>query len=491
VASLCLLLACRPQTVAAERAPAAKDSVGPLWEKGAAYGFDLHSTAFVDLGQARTAVHYQLDGVLTVTVADEREGRATLHLRLLAPKTTGLSPGGIEAPERFSHDLEEGDAIAIVAGGKLVELGFREGAATPVVTTFRQLAASLQVAVARGAKDALAEEYDTTGRYLAAYAFEHATGTLLKTKIRYLAPLGSPKGPSLLPTVTGSEGRIRVSPGGRLESLVQKDALAMEGAGMPIRAETTLELRLRKVEQVEAAAPAALLAGFTRVAASEPAASQAQARGLDQARTGGASFRELVSRLRVAGDERDASLFNALAAALRTEAGAPAQAVRMVVAGSRLSPVLVDGLGAAACPACEAALIELLRALPADTQARALHALARFGNPGEPAIAAMKARLAEQAYDPTALYALGAYARLFAERGKPEKAAELGRLLVGRLEEARGSMQKIVALRAVENSGRPEALSLLPRFTDDQDASVRGAARLAAAAIGNTDGRSR
>ena len=489
MASLCLLFACRPRAINADHAAI---TPGPRWEKGATYHFDLHSTALVDLGHSATAIHYELGGDLTIAVVDERDGRATLHLRLIDPRIKGLSPGGIEAPERLARDLEEGEAIAILAAGKLVELGFLEGAPTPVVATFKQLAAGLQVAVARGAKNALAEEYDTSGRYLAVYAFDHAAGTLLKTKIRYLATPGSPNGPSLIPSVTGSEGRIRVSHAGRLESLVLKDALAMEGAGMPIRAETTLELRLRKIEPVGTAIrPAAPLASFTRVAASEPVGTRARVQGLDQARTGGASFRELVSRMRAEGDERAPHLFNALAAALRTEAGAPAQAVRMILAGSRLASTLVDGLGAAACPACESALIELLRAPPADIEARALHALARFQRPGDLAITAMKARLEQQAYDPAALYALGAYARIFGDRDKPEKAAELGRFLVRRLEDATGSMQKIVALRAIENAGRPEALSLLPRFTGDEDASVRDAARLAAAAISDAKGRSR
>jgi hypothetical protein len=101
----------------------------------------------------------------------------------------------------------------------------------------------------------------------------------------------------------------------------------------------------------------------------------------------------------------------------------------------------------------------------------------------------MKARLEEQAYDPTALYTLGAYARLFGQQGNPGKAAELGNFLVRRLERATDSMQKIVALRAIENAGCAQALSLLPRFTDDQDESVKGAAKLAAAAIANSDGR--
>jgi len=118
-----------------------------------------------------------------------------------------------------------------------------------------------------------------------------------------------------------------------------------------------------------------------------------------------------------------------------------------------------------------------------------LHALARFQNPGDRAVAAMKARLEEQAYDPTALYTLGAYARLFGQQGNPGKAAELGNFLVRRLERATDSMQKIVALRAIENAGCAQALSLLPRFTDDQDESVKGAAKLAAAAIANSDGR--
>lgn len=490
LALVCLLLACRPGGVRTDNGVTAKDPAGPIWDKGAAYRFDLHATALVDLGESWTAIHYELNSDLTISVVEERDGRTTLHLRLVEPKVRGLAPGGIEAPDRLSRDLREGDAVAVLAAGKMVAFGFRKSTPNSVVNTFRQLAAGLQVAVARGAKDDLQEEYDTTGRYLAAYTFDHATGTVCKTKVRYLALLGNSGGPSMLPRVIGSEGRIRVSRGMRLESVVLSDELAIGNAEMPIRAQTELELRLHAIEEARVTeAPASFLAGFTMVAASESAGADAHAQGLDRARTGGASFREIVSRMRAQGKARDAGLFNALAASLRTEAGAPAQAVRMVAARSDLSSVLVDGLGAASCPACESALIDLLGTPSPDIKASVLHALARFQNPGDRAVAAMKARLEEQAYDPTALYTLGAYARLFGQQGNPGKAAELGNFLVRRLERATDSMQKIVALRAIENAGCAQALSLLPRFTDDQDESVKGAAKLAAAAIANSDGR--
>ena len=156
-----------------------------------------------------------------------------------------------------------------------------------------------------------------------------------------MALLGSPGGPSMLPKVAGSAGRIRVSPEGCLESLILRDELDVGNAESPIRAQTELELRLRAVEQsrfVEASAP--FLAGFTMVAASEPAGANARAPGLDQARTGGASFDQIVSRLRAHGDKPDPSLFNGLAATLRREAGAPTQALRMLEAKSELSSTL-------------------------------------------------------------------------------------------------------------------------------------------------------
>jgi len=225
LALVCLLLACRPGGVRTDNGVTAKDPAGPIWDKGAAYRFDLHATALVDLGESWTAIHYELNSDLTISVVEERDGRTTLHLRLVEPKVRGLAHGGIEAPDRLSRDLREGDAVAVLAAGKMVAFGFRKSTPNSVVNTFRQLAAGLQVAVARGAKDDLQEEYDTTGRYLAAYTFDHATGTVCKTKVRYLALLGNSGGPSMLPRVIGSEGRIRVSRGMRLESVVLRACL--------------------------------------------------------------------------------------------------------------------------------------------------------------------------------------------------------------------------------------------------------------------------
>jgi len=112
---------------------------------------------------------------------------------------------------------------------------------------------------------------------------------------------------------------------------------------MPIRAQTELELRLHAIEEARVTeAPASFLAAspwWRRPSLPGPMRMLRAGSGKNR----GASFREIVSRMRAQGKARDAGLFNALAASLRTEAGAPAQAVRMVAARSDLSSVLVDG----------------------------------------------------------------------------------------------------------------------------------------------------
>ena len=92
LALVCLLLACRPGGVRTDNGVTAKDPAGPIWDKGAAYRFDLHATALVDLGESWTAIHYELNSDLTISVVEERDGRTTLHLRLVEPKVRGLAP---------------------------------------------------------------------------------------------------------------------------------------------------------------------------------------------------------------------------------------------------------------------------------------------------------------------------------------------------------------------------------------------------------------
>jgi len=106
-ALVCLLLGLSPGGVRTDNGVTAKDPAGPIWDKGAAYRFDLHATALVDLGESWTAIHYELNSDLTISVVEERDGRTTLHLRWLSRRS--------EALPRWNRGA--GQAVARPAGG--------------------------------------------------------------------------------------------------------------------------------------------------------------------------------------------------------------------------------------------------------------------------------------------------------------------------------------------------------------------------------------
>jgi hypothetical protein len=483
------------------------------WASGKTYLFELHSGVTIDIGSGRKAVSYGLSSRAEISVVEHAEGRETLHLRLVEPAIENHLQGDKSNLDRLVRELQERDCVFVLSGGRIVEFGLRRGAPSLSANTLKQIAASLQVAVPRGSQGGSWEEYDTTGRYEAQYRFDEGSQSYLKKKLRYLALLGRPtarNGSSIqiVPEVVKSEGRIRLSSDGRLESVESRDDLVIRGAQVPFHSSTSIGLRLVSVaEMLPGGNLNSPLSVFELTPASEPDGPKANIEALDKARTEGATFREIVARVEadraghaaVSGAKStkgklggasalqgsdskavgDPKLFDALAASLRSQDGAVREAVRMTVSKPAISMTLIDALSSASCSECEAALIGMLASENRDVKNRALYGLARMPRPGDKAVATMKQILEKKPYDPTALYALGSYSRRFRDDGKLEHASELGELLTKRLSSAVGSMQVVTVLRAIGNSGYAGALAAVSRYVDDANGTVQGASILA------------
>jgi HEAT repeat protein len=379
-----------------------------------------------------------------------------------------------------------------------VEFGFRLGTPAIVRNTFRQIAAGLQVAIPKGKASAYKEEYDTTGRYVAEYAAGSTPGAYSKRKVRYLSILGQPVGSAgtsvqVIPEVSLSEGQIKLSSGGQLETLSLRDDLVVTGAQVPIHSSNLLDLKLTSVRPAVALL-APILSMFSIVSASQPDGEKPAVDALDRARTGGATFRAILSQLEVSqqpakkaadgksnvdGVEVDPRIFVALSASLRSEPGAVAKAVKAAMTKPAVSSIIIDAMGAASSPDCENALSEMVNSDRADIRRHSLLALARTPKPGAKALATMNGILEKEPYDQLALFALGSYSRRFRDTGGLDKAAELGEFLVQRLVTARGPVQRLTAFRAIENSGYAGSLSAVASYVDDRDEMVRRAAILA------------
>lgn len=481
---------------------------GAMWGAGKTYDFHLRSTAMVDFGSPSSTISYELDASPRIIVIDQREDRTTLYVRLLGVTITNRLANGGSDFDRLAQELREGACLVVLSGGRLVELGLRKGESNAVAASFRQLASSLQLAKPGAGSSWQAEEYDTSGQYVAQYNFDDGSKTYQKEKLRYVALLGRPVVPGvgplqMVPEIRKSKGRIRLSSDGYLELVDLEDALVVRGAQVPILSATHLVLNLSAVGTSGATTdPSRLISGFTMIPASELGASMASVESLDRARTQGATFRTILSRIEVDRKSRqrealkkgtkrktgvglqpresvaigDIALFNALVASLRESQEAVETAVRMIKEESPLSDVLIDALGSASSPQCEAALTGLLSSADSETKPRILYALSMTPRPDVKGVAAMKALLEEEPYSQTGLYGLGAYARRFAKQGNNEKAAEVGEFLIQKLWKAHNATDKITALRAVENSGYAPAIGTLQRYMDDPDPFVRTAA---------------
>lgn len=148
----------------------------------------------------------------------------------------------------------------------------------------------------------------------------------------------------------------------------------------------------------------------------------------------------------------------------------------MIRAGSPVSGTLLDAMSSASDSLCETALIELRDSTDDHLRKAATYALSRMPRPGSEAIATMKAILIKEPFEPTALYALGSFCKHLRDEGKTGEAAALGEYLVARLAQAREASDKIVALRAIENSSYEPAIKVLPAYFSDADEIVMSAA---------------
>ncbi len=464
----------------------------------------------VDFGSAASGISYELEASPRIMVVDHRGDRTTLYLRLLGVTVRNPQANGGANFDQLAQELREGACLAVLSSGRLVELGFRKGVSNAALATFRQLASSLQLAKPGTGSSWQAEEYDTSGQYVAQYTFDDGSKVYRKEKLHYLALLGRPVVPGvgplqLVPEVRKSTGEIRLTHDGALELVDLEDAVVLQGAQVPMLSETHLVLNLTAVGTSGVATdPTRLRSEFTIMPASEQGANMPSLESLDRARTQGATFRAILSRIEAERETRqretsknvpkrksqsahgqqqisvraigDVGLFNALVASLRESQEAVDTAVRMIKEESPLLDVLIDALGSASNPGCEAALTGLLSSADSETKPRILYALSQAPRPGDKGVAAMKALLAEDPFSQTGLYGLGSYARRFAEQGNKEMAAELGEFLIQKLEKAHGATNKITALRAIENSGYAPAISSLQRYFDDPDPFVRTAA---------------
>jgi len=381
---------------------------------------------------------------------------------------------------------------------------------------YREIGSSLQFARSlRPADRYTAEEYDTTGQYVAEYTLDRDQNLWHKRKSRYIAILAAKTAPlnapgQVAPEIDDSDGGVRLFPDGRLQSVDFRNTVALSGAQQPIRSTTAVALHAGPTQPAKQPAPdwAALMSAMPRTGADEPWGGGAPIESLDSARMKGMTFNKAVAELERLAKEKDgvvlssvngspldadakakreqqtqseSRVFIALAAIFREQPRTIPLAIQKIRAKSPAASLLVSALSSASSPEAQSALVELANAKTTEPALRTqvLAALARTPRPDRKSIDAMKALLKDDPFSEEGLLSLGTFSRRLRDAGSIDQANELGALLVNRLKAARFLSDRLTALRAITNSGYAPALPEVVPYLTDGEPAVRAAAVVA------------
>jgi hypothetical protein len=461
------------------------------------YRYRVKVGSLMSLGDQARSFDFDVTGRLELEPTQVTPDAVTLHGVLLEPSIVSRVPGTQPEFDKLAVQMNKDGFFMSLRGGRLQELRVPRGAPALVANVYRTLAAALQVSRSSvGAVEYAAQEYDSTGKYLAAYKLG-SDGWLSKPKTRYLELLGArsaanPSPLKLVPRVVSSEGRVKLSADGRPSQVSMRDELRIDGAQAPVASTTTVSLEQEGVEPAPARDLAKAFASMLVVPANDPYGDATPADALDSSRINGLTFEEVVKRLEAraktvhavadAGsdsgdmatpaDAEESKLFIALAAILRQQPGTVPLALQKIRSGAAISDVLLDALGSASSPATQDALIELItsKATPAKLKSRAGSVLVRTNHPTDRAIAALKALLVVEPWNAKALYGLGTFSRRLREAGEEKRSTELGEFLVSKLDAAPSVAPLITMLRSLANSGYAGAIpKVIPLLTDKRE----------------------
>jgi hypothetical protein len=502
------------RTAAPTAATAATPATAPLdgltrgYEHGQRYHYQLKLATAVHLASVDASFDFDLIGRVEVTPVSVTAEVATLYVEFPDLRVVNRAPNTAADLDALVRELRRHGGFFSLAGGRTNAIQVEPEMSIMAASTVREIASAFQFARPRsGENQYRTEEYDSTGPYLAEYEVGPEASRWRKHKLRYLGLLGAGalapgSGSVVVPRVVRSDGEVRLSSSGRPIHVRRSDEMLVDAGQAPVRSTLTTEL-----DEVEAPTRApqrnlARLLDHTRRHAADAALVTTPALGtLDEARIGTLDFDTIVTRLEelrreapavdvdgpqpdgAEGRERQAQavkeqgrLFSALGALFRKDPGTVARAAAKIRARSLAADALMDALGSAATPGAHRVLAELLT-LPnvhPEVRARIVHSLARTPRPTEEATRALRGLAEREPFHEGALFGLGTHARLLQEAGKLAAARPIGELLGQRLAAADGPAERIIALRAIANSGLDALLPTVEPYLKDPHEVVRG-----------------
>ena len=195
-------------------APPALDPRTLGWPPGVYYEYALRLSATVSFGNGAKGFDFDLTGTLRVTPATATAEATTLYLGIANPKFVSRVQGSQSQFDKVATEIRGTGCFVTLSGGRVTTDYLRPGLNATAANVYRDVAAALQFArAADGAPQYTAEEYDTTGQYVAEYRFDADHSLWLKHKLRYVAILAANSAPAgtpshVVPQVHASEGDV-------------------------------------------------------------------------------------------------------------------------------------------------------------------------------------------------------------------------------------------------------------------------------------------
>jgi hypothetical protein len=505
-----------PQTTSA--APAAPpvpvlDTRTRGFRAGTWYSYTVHMTSTVAMGDNPKAVDFDVDSLVRMSDVRSTPESATLYIAFVSPTIVSRLPGSQPAFDKIRSEVEATGCFATLTGGRITEMYFARGMSVTTANLYREVAAALQVSRAVGDVDRYtAEEYDTTGKYVAEYTAEHDGRLLHRHKQRYFAILAAKTAQAnapgqVVPRVLASDEDIRLDGDDHPVSVHATDEIEIQGAQAPVTGKTVLSLEAAATQAGPAQPPNLddLLSRMQRLGADEPYGGGEPVESLDRARINGVTYEQAVSGLEKIAKEQEGQqpsgvsgtamddderagrehvtaetqrLFTALAAIFREKPETIPRAVHAIKSKSPASGFLTEALSSSSSPAAQSALVDLMNAKTDDPllHNRAAFALSRTPRPDPQSVNALRGMLAADPFSEQALLGLGTYGRRFRDAGDGEQAAAIGNLLIDRLAAAKSTSSRLTVLRAITNSGFLPALDKVIPFMSDSREEIRVAA---------------
>jgi hypothetical protein len=400
--------------------------------------------------------------------------------------------------------------VFVLREGKIESERFAPNLSPVVVSLERSLAAELQLPTApANASEWTAQELDSTGRYRARYTLDRSSNTITKVKLGFDRLLTSGKlanvdQSKLLPKFENSLVTL-TSKDGTLSSVVGKERLTTDVLGAPLTSESTFSLtQVPGHGNEHKLARAAVFAATEDVTPDHAYGSTPKRGSFDNLRADARTFDEIVADLLASTDDanqtfaskngvavsdaeqavRKAALakrtgtFTALVVSLRQNPENVAKAEALVLAGSKASPKLLDGLGSAGTPGAQDALARLIQdeRLPSELRGMGATAFMLTEQPTLHTSQVLESLISDPLLHDFGIFGTGTASRYLREQGNPARADELAQNLVTLLRNADEPARRIAVLRGIANSAYDGALDAVRPYLVAEQIEVRSAA---------------